>query len=344
MTSSQVARRWASIAITTLLFSNMAAAEPSIPTDYCSSVNTANMEPFVSDFQSQGRCFGNCTDMGAALAIVQWKACWCADYIPNKSDQKSVSNCKDPCPGYPDDYCGSRSSSGGNFGYMVLKKPLGEAPAGVTNTRTSAVTSPPSVEPEVDHRKPPTTRAPKDDGARPTFPSVQTVTVGGTVQTVTALPDPDPTGTGQSQLEKSENSGGLSTGAMVGIVVGVLVVFAAAGVLLFFYCLKRKKAEGEKGFVASRRGSPSGSGGGEVSEARFGDGSTLGGWEGSAANSHRRSHLMPVDPRAEFAKGVYARDHNKSQVSIGSLQDNFDYTRPINEVRVLKAMNPDPDP
>ena len=178
----------------------------------------------------------------------------------------------------------------------------------------------------------------------PTAPSVQTVTVGGTVQTVTALPDPNQAGNDQPQLEKSEK-GGLSTGAMVGIVVGVIGVLAVAGILLFFYCLKRKKDEGEKGFVASRRGSPSGSGGGgEVSEARFGDASTLGGWEGSTANSQRRSHLMPVDPRAEFAKGVYARDQNKSQVSIGSLQDNFDYTRPINEVRVLKAMNPDPDP
>ena len=125
-----------------------------------------------------------------------------------------------------------------------------------------------------------------------------------------------------------------------------MVVFAAAVIVMLLYCLKRKKNDGEKGFVASRRGSPGGSGTpgmGEASDARFGDGSTLGGWEGSNANSHRRSHLMPVDPRAEFAKGVYARDHNKSQISIGSLQDNFDYTRPINEVRVLKATNPDPD-
>lgn len=130
---------------------------------------------------------------------------------------------------------------------------------------------------------------------------------------------------------------------MVGIVIGVIAVFAVAGILMFLYCLKRKKNEGEKGFVPSRRGSPGGSGGGEVSEARFGDASTLGGWDGSVANSHRRSHLMPVDPRAEFAKGLYARDQNKSQVSIGSLQDNYDYTRPI-KGRVLKATNPDPDP
>ncbi|KAK0743907.1 hypothetical protein B0T18DRAFT_192815 [Schizothecium vesticola] len=343
MISSQVARRWASIAITTLLFSSMVAAEPSISTDYCSSVNTANMEPFLSDYQSQGRCFGNCTDIGAALAIVQWKSCWCSDYIPSPSDQKSLSSCRDPCPGYPDDYCGARGSGGGSFGYMKLKNSAEIAPPGVTNTKTTSVTSLPSVEPGSAVGEPTTTRPPNKGGTMPTAPSVQTVTVGGTVQTVTALPDPNQAGNDQSQLEKSERSG-LSTGAMVGIVVGVIGVLAVAGILLFFYCLKRKKNEGEKGFVASRRGSPSGSGGGEVSEARFGDASTLGGWEGSAANSQRRSHLMPVDPRAEFAKGVYARDQNKSQVSIGSLQDNFDYTRPINEVRVLKAMNPDPDP
>lgn len=45
MISSQVARRWATIAIATLLLSSMVVAEPSIPTNYCSSINTADMEP-----------------------------------------------------------------------------------------------------------------------------------------------------------------------------------------------------------------------------------------------------------------------------------------------------------
>lgn len=45
MISSQVARRWATIAIATLLLSSMVVAEPSIPTNYCSPINTADMEP-----------------------------------------------------------------------------------------------------------------------------------------------------------------------------------------------------------------------------------------------------------------------------------------------------------
>lgn len=101
----------------------------------------SNTSTVLSDFQSQGRCFGNCTDIGAALAIVQWKSCWCADLIPNPSDQKSLSSCQDKCPGYPDDYCGARGGGGGAYGYMQLKKPSGTAPPGVTNTRTTSVSS-----------------------------------------------------------------------------------------------------------------------------------------------------------------------------------------------------------
>ena len=101
----------------------------------------SNTPTVLSDFQSQGRCFGNCTDIGAALAIVQWKSCWCADLIPSPSDQKSLSKCQDSCPGYPDDYCGARGGGGGTFGYMKLKNPSGVAPPGVTNTKTSAVSS-----------------------------------------------------------------------------------------------------------------------------------------------------------------------------------------------------------
>lgn len=65
----------------------------------------------------------------------------------------------------------------------------------------------------------------------------------------------------------------------------------------------------------------------------------------SSQNSKRRSQLMPVDPRLDpFAKGIYARDQNKSHESISSLQDNQDYSRRIQDPpRVLRAVNPDPD-
>jgi cell wall integrity and stress response component len=87
-----------------------------------------------------GRCKGNCTAKGLPLAIVQWKSCWCSDLIPNRKDQKSVSNCEDPCPGYPDDYCGGK----GLYGYIELSRNgIGTAAPGVTNTKTSSMVRPP---------------------------------------------------------------------------------------------------------------------------------------------------------------------------------------------------------
>jgi cell wall integrity and stress response component len=325
MASQRAARFWATLGVTALLCGVVAAQ--SIPVAYCASVNTANMPAINSDYQSQGRCHDNCTTMDLPFAIVQDHNCWCSGLIPNKADQKSKSSCNKPCPGYPSDWCGGS----GLYLYMQLGNPLGTAGAGATNTMSSSSIN--------------------DDGAsaKPT-PTVQTVTVGGVIKTVTATPST--TGGSTAELEASGSSNGLSTGATVGIAVGVVGIVAVAAIFFFMWYMRRRRREGADNIftVSSRRNSSPGMLStpktGEVSENRFAEGPTAAGpvWE-VGQNSKRRSHLMPVDPRLDpFAKGIYARDQNKSHDSIGSLQDNQDYSRRIQEPpRVLRAMNPDPD-
>lgn len=176
------------------------------------------------------------------------------------------------------------------------------------------------------------------------------MTVGGVIKTVTATPSTTP-GDSSPELATSQQRSGLSTGATVGIAIGVVGILVVAGIFMFMYYLKRKRREAGDGlFTASRRGSSPGMLStpktGEVSENRFADIPNPGPvWDVSSANAKRRSHLMPVDPRLDpFAKGIYVRDQNKSHDSIGSLQDNQDYSRRIQEPpRVLRAVNPDPD-
>jgi len=95
-----------------------------------------NVASVNSDYQSMGRCHDNCTALDYPLAIVQLKSCWCSNLIPNPANQKSLGNCHNPCPGYPDDFCGGS----GTYGYISLPVGTikGTAPAGSTNTKTSS--------------------------------------------------------------------------------------------------------------------------------------------------------------------------------------------------------------
>jgi cell wall integrity and stress response component len=99
-------------------------------------------------WQSEGRCFGNCTDLNYAFAVLNNYDCWCSNVVPNPDDQKPVEECQFPCPGYPTDYCGG---NGGLFGYLEIaaNKPTATAPAGfglsASTSTTSSVSSPLSV-------------------------------------------------------------------------------------------------------------------------------------------------------------------------------------------------------
>ena len=107
---------------------------------------TVRANPVRSNYQSDGRCFDNCTTLSYALAIVQDKSCWCSNLIPNSADQKDIGDCKASCPGYPSDYCGGD----GTFGYMEVTgfTPTGTAAAVATTKAPSSSVS--SLSPRAD--------------------------------------------------------------------------------------------------------------------------------------------------------------------------------------------------
>ncbi|KAK3311756.1 hypothetical protein B0H66DRAFT_609116 [Apodospora peruviana] len=351
------------------LFLRPAAAQgPSIEVAYCATVNTAEMDPFVSNFQSEGRCFENCTITRTyALAIVQGFNCWCSNIVPNSADEKSADDCSNPCPGYPSDWCGGADT----FGYLAAKNHLPSKTAGgkeqspttssssssaivtiETETVQSTIQNTVTLVPPVTLAPPvtlvsesssstsdsPTTSPTQDPN---TDPVVQTVTVGGEVKTVTATPSP--TGSGSSALADSSKSSGVSTAAAVGIGVGVGGGLLVAGLFLWFLIVKRRRAAAENDVpfgLSSGKGSASGMMGtpatGEMSDNRFAPGSSGADEARWEAERKRRSHLMVIDPRLDH-KGVFMA-HNTSRETVGSFQDHQDYSR-----RVLRATNPDPD-
>lgn len=166
--------------------------------------------------------------------------------------------------------------------------------------------------------------------------SVETVVVAdGTIKTVTVVP----TGTGSQSPSVNQGAtveeSGLKTGAVVGIVVGVVGgVLILAAVTIFFY-FRHKKQQQQNGYQddPSIRGSSSGmmgSGRAEMSRAPTSPGST-----------GNRSSLLPVDPRMDpFQQSLYVR--SGSRESVGTLRDDHDYSRRIQQPKVLRATNPDP--
>jgi cell wall integrity and stress response component len=143
------------------------------------------------------------------------------------------------------------------------------------------------------------------------------------------------TGTTASAANVSTDQKGLSTGAAVGIAVGVLglvVLIVAAGVFFWF---RRKKRDQTEGAALEHQNSFRGSSAGMMSTPRTEMASV---WEGEAQSVGRRSsRLMPHDPRMDpYTTNIYGRFDNKSHESINTLRDDQDYSR-----RVLRTTNPD---
>lgn len=96
----------------------------------------------TNTYQSIGLCTQKCTS-DYAFGILQDKSCWCSNVAPNQSTNSNVTKCNDPCPGYPNDSCGSLSD--GLFGYIVLNRLASStASAESTSTGTAVRSSPTS--------------------------------------------------------------------------------------------------------------------------------------------------------------------------------------------------------
>lgn len=167
------------------------------------------------------------------------------------------------------------------------------------------------------------------------------------MKTVTATPDP--TASSDAALSQTTRSSGIQTGAIVGIVVGVIGGLAVIAAFLWLWFSKRRRGgdldEKESGSPVRSAGGSTGRMGtpktGDISESRYAASNGTGpGWE----SSKRRSFLMPVDPRLDPYKGIYGGDQSRSRESFNSLQDNQDYSRRmLDPPRVLRATNPDPE-
>ncbi|KAG6044942.1 hypothetical protein E4U39_002880 [Claviceps sp. Clav50 group G5] len=299
-----------------------------IDVDICASFNTASMGRNVSIFQTNGLCHDYCNPDSYAYAITQSNSCWCSNYTPDKSTQLSSGKCNLGCPGYPDEKCGGP----GVFGYVVLPGGLPSGTKGPSIAPSSTESSSSSSS-EADTTTP-TTSTTSTTTMRAS--SVETVVIAdGTIKTVTVVP----TGTGSQSPSINQGAtveeSGLKTGAVVGIVVGVVGgVLILAAVTIFFY-FRHKKQQQQNGYQddPSIRGSSSGmmgSGRAEMSRAPTSPGST-----------GNRSSLLPVDPRMDpFQQSLYVR--SGSRESVGTLRDDHDYSRRIQQPKVLRATNPDP--
>ncbi|QLL30352.1 hypothetical protein HG536_0A01690 [Torulaspora globosa] len=97
---------------------------------YCSSQNTGSGDGSSWLYQSNGWCSDHCA--GSQYAIIQGANCWCSESAPGSV--VSLSDCSDPCIGYPAERCGNKDA--GLFQYLYLGQ--GSPPSFVTSVSSSA--------------------------------------------------------------------------------------------------------------------------------------------------------------------------------------------------------------
>lgn len=94
----------------------------------------ADLHAVTNIYQSNGACQTECA-ANYAFAVVQYQQCWCSNYAP--ADQLDVSQCSQPCPGYPDESCGDKDN--GLYGYIKLNlSPSGTLGSGSSSSSTSS--------------------------------------------------------------------------------------------------------------------------------------------------------------------------------------------------------------
>lgn len=114
---------------------------------------------------------------------------------------------------------------------------------------------------------------------------------------------------------------------MVGVIACMLGV-AGVGLLLYFRRRKRRDYQDDP----SVRGSSSG-----INVSRRPE---MAGSPGSPGSTGNRSSTLQIDLRMDpFKQGLYAR--SGSHESVNTLRDH-DYSRRIQQPKVLRATNPDP--
>ncbi|KAJ2965986.1 hypothetical protein NQ176_g10354 [Zarea fungicola] len=167
--------------------------------------------------------------------------------------------------------------------------------------------------------------------------SAQTVTVDGKVTTVIITPTPSAGDSSQQNKPVPAGGSSLGGGAIAGIVIGAVAGIALIGLLVWFL-LRRRKQDNKDEF----RDDPSVSGSARGRAGSHHHDLSIAGSSGSPVSAGNRSSMLQVDPRMDpFKQNLYGR--SGSAESINTLRDEHDYSRRIQQPKVLRAMNPDPD-
>jgi len=352
-----------------------------LPLDLCASFNSGTTDEFRDDYQTNGLCFDHCKE-DYAFAITQQNSCWCSDFAPSEDSQVDMARCNLPCPAFPDENCGGRGLYG--YVTLNGKLPEGtrgptddepsstttsEEPTSTETTQEESTSQEPSTtttatstEEEssttttTESKAKSTTATETETETETDEPQsttmTQTVTTDGEVRTVTVIPTIT-SGSGNNGdsandstgSQSNDGDGGLGTGAVVGIVVGVIgAVLIAAGVILFWF-FKRRKRNQQSDYTEdpSVRGNSSDRVASSHPEMSMGAGAALSGaGSNSPTSTSNRNSMLAIDPRMDpFKQGLYMR--TGSHESINTLRDDHDYSRRIQSPKVLRATNPDPD-
>jgi cell wall integrity and stress response component len=183
-------------------------------------------------------------------------------------------------------------------------------------------------------------------------PVVSVETITGQVRTVIITPTSQSTQSSQAEgISRKTSGSGLSTGAAVGLTVGLVALAALVAILIFFWLRRRKQAQMAQYNTVGRQdsvlvaGKPPSRSMSENSRYILGtDGrQVVEAWMPDNEPGSRRSRLMPVDPRLDPFAPVYQQG-NKSRESVNTLRDDHDYSRRVHQQGpILRATNPDPD-
>ncbi|KAM3529432.1 hypothetical protein NHJ13051_001912 [Beauveria bassiana] len=321
--------RTASIALAVSAFTRFAHA---LDINICADYNTASGSSNTSNLQSNGLCSDYCRG-SYVYAITSHENCWCSNYEPAKGNVVDNKDCNFPCLGYPFEFCGGKNKD--TFGYLSL----GPRPSGTKGSSDSGSSSSTS-----SSSSSPSSSSSSSTSSKPTSASssvTSTVTVGGKVTTIIVMPTSVGDGSQENRPSptSSSSSSGIAGGAIAGIVIGSIAAIALVGVLIWFLLRRRNQTtdNGEFRDDPSVRGSSRGRLGSHQQDL------SIAGSAASPGSAGHRNSMLQADPRMDpFKQGLYSRQ-NGSAESINTLRDDHDYMRRIQQPKVLRATNPDPD-
>ncbi|SZF05282.1 unnamed protein product [Blumeria hordei] len=349
-------------------------------TAYCSEINTSNEPSNNSVYQSNGLCTNFC-QKDYAFAVLQNQDCWCSNFIPATTTDGCTVNCPgypfEQCGGvglYGYIALGHVSPSG-TIGSSSVEETSTTAPPPqvtvtaipITTTQTEVVPGIPKISSSVSN----VNTIPNSSSSSLTIatstsiittsitsltptPVTSVRTISGLGSTVTIIPLTPPTSQASEPTYHKDGGRGLSTGAAVGLTAG-LVALVATICSITYFCLRKRKERGVEDLssIGDRRGSSAELGGHTASRTMSENSRYVLGtdgrrvvetWESKDETGHRKSRLIPVDPRLDPFAPVYRIDDNKSRESINTLRDDLDYSRRVHGGQrgpILRATNPD---